>query len=343
MMKMIWIALFIIVLILLIALFLKKLKKKKLSGGYIIPYSFIKHGQHMAVDMFNRLENGQMDRYCKSIALYFFYDVGYSPRVSRYIEGGEIAKSVEQINNFIRKHDSHVQLLESNATFIPDFSLYDGKNLLIIEFDEKGSYHQDSRTKGYTAKNYIYDQILHESYKNFAEKKSKINVVILRIKYNELELNGGKERVTIISHHKDLGVRYILSMILFTWTHMTSSISSESNLHYQYVLGYLKIDSSNKLHINEFLTLYPTNYNDLLTFTPENTFYSKFNLDSRERYENGPIIRKWNLMRALKIELFDKYIGSEYEKHVQSKKNTDIPNNHFNHIIDHMSEFEFSS
>lgn len=49
-----------------------------------------------------------------------------------------------------------------------------------------------------------------------------------------------------------------------------------------------------------------------------------------------------NSMRVLKTELFDKYVGSEYEKHVQSKKNTNIPNNHFNHIIDHMTEFEFS-
>lgn len=229
---MLLIALFIVVLILLVALFMKKLKKKKLSGGYITPYSFIKHGQNMAVNMFNRLENGQMDRYCKSIALYFFDDNGYSPRVNRYIEGGKLAESIEEINNFIRKRNPSVKMLNSNSTFTPDFSLYDGRNLLIIEFDEQGSYHQDIRDEHYIAKNYIYDQILHESYKNFIEKKSNINVVILRIKYNERKLNEEGQRVTIISHHRDLGVRYILSMILFTWIHMTSSIASESNLHY---------------------------------------------------------------------------------------------------------------
>lgn len=66
---MIWIALFIIVLILLITLFLKKLKKKKLSGGYIIPYSFIKHGQHMAVDMFNRLDTVNRSHYISLMML----------------------------------------------------------------------------------------------------------------------------------------------------------------------------------------------------------------------------------------------------------------------------------
>lgn len=328
----------VLILILLLSLFLIIRKQRKLQciGGYAIPYTFQRPGQWLGVQLYNKVKNGEMDNYCKAIACYFFDKNGYPSRSMKYIDGGKIAESIDEINAFItkRSNKSNPTLLTSTNSFIPDYAIYDDERLLIVEFDEGDSFHQSLADERYIAKNFIYDQILCQSY------QEPINVCILRIKYNEYKYKSSER--TIIGNFKEKGVRYIVSMMLFAWAHMKAYTGNKTYFQSQYILGYLDVKEQNDLVLKEFIGLIPKNYEDLNRFSPSSTFYSKINLDDYHIYEQPVDIRKWHLKELLRNELWTKYNGSKYERYVKSKINTTLTNNKFNEIIDHFNDNKFA-
>ena len=305
-----------------------------MKGGYILPFSFKRPSQESAVNTYNHISNGDMDGFCKSIAQYFFTDNGVVPEKARYREDGDL----KGINNFIKiiyEGDGNPEI-KTEKTFMPDFSIANDDRLLIIEFDEKGNYHQSDENNEYIAKNLIYDEILCTSYKN-RENINMPNVCVLRIKYNDKTVH--RQRMNLITANKNKATKLIIAIILYTWNHMAPKYHSKLYFHNQYILASLNRTSELPIVLKEFISLKPLRYEDMLAFSTNNPCYSGYNLDTRESILTDMTfeVKSQDLLPEYKRDFIENFNGSEYQRFLQSKKRIDIVDNPFNDIIDHFN------
>lgn len=328
------ICIFLIVLIMFLALFLHSNRKRLMKGGYILPFSFKRPSQESAVNTYTHIANGDIDGFCKSIAQYFFTDNGVVPEKARYREDGNILS----INEFIEKvyTGTGEHKLKPEKTFMPDFTISNDDKLLIVEFDEKGHYHQSNQNNEYIAKNLIYDEILCSSYKE--RKRIDVpNVCVLRIKYNEKTIN--KTRYNLITANKVQATKIIIALILYTWNHMAPKYDSRLYFHNQYILGSLEITSELDIKLKEFISLKPRRYEDMLEFSTDKPCYSGYDLDTRKSILTDMTFEvvTEDLLPEYNRYFKEGFNGSEYQRFLLSKKRLDITNNPFNGIIDHFN------
>ena len=278
----------------------------RIDGGYIIPDSFTKaadseiHDKASALKAYEKLKDGEMDKFCKCICYYFFYKAGVSPTRIPYI-GGSMLSSLNDIRPYLKRRFEP----KLSKIFIPDFAICHDTRLLIVEFDEGNKYHQNNSNQRYVMKNYIYDEILCN--------ETEYKVTVLRIKYNNAVTNATKP----------MAMRLIVSIILFVYEHVRTTFA------YKYVLAALDITNKD-VALTELVSVETTV--DRSTFTPTNPIFSCFDLDSRkllpgfEDIRNETDIETVDRIKLFKEKLFDNYEGSKYDAFIanETKNNTAI-------------------
>lgn len=268
-----------------------------------------------AIKDFETVRDGSMDKYCKAISFYFFGDMreetkSISSKNMLYINGGY--SWIENMN------DAHEYIhnrmdIQPMKSFSPDFDItIDKENTLIIEFDEGNGHHQDNDDIEYMLKNLIYDQILCQSYVN--EHK---NICILRIHYN----------TTIIKYQKLQAVETFVKIIEYVKEEV-----KQLRFKSQYIIANIKA-SQTSLNLEYLISIKPSNYELLKTFTPANPFYASIELS-----KDHPILPKFmpirslndflidNLLNDYENKIFVNYKGSIYQSYFESRKSYNLIN-----------------
>lgn len=237
-MKLLLIIIFILIVLLLLSMLVKSFKT---TGGYDGVKFQPASKQPNPNDYMKNTTLGQ-DTFFKSL-LYDKYKNkvisgivvnGFVPKSISYIEGGFM--NTDEISDIARQRVK----LNEDADFEPDFVVKFNNDILIIECDEGGEYHQDSNNFRYQTKNLIYSKILHSSEENQ-------NIVILRICYNN-GVNKISKKKRDRDHRKEYTIRHVEKCVDFVIDNMI-----KGKIKDQYVL--MKIEADNtKLALLEYKT-----------------------------------------------------------------------------------------
>ena len=215
----------------------------------------------------------------------------------------------QRYDNGLAKH----KIFDNDLTVI-----IDEDHILLIEFDEKGSYHQKNDNLNYVMKNLIYDQLLCESL------NEEINVCLLRIKYSG----------NILGLCKDDAVRAFISIIYYTILKLKSDEVAN-----EIILAHVSVFKQKPI-ILEFLSIRTCEFDTMRSFSPTTPVFAAVDLDTRRLIPSVKNIRSvkdfivHHFLSDLRDKAFMNYTGSPYETYFNSKINRTIANNPFNDIIE---------
>lgn len=304
-------------------------KVGKFYGGYTIPDDSYERSSGSrtiqtledAIEHYISATKDQYKNYTEGLAFYFFQDDSFQdtlmPKGYNYFGGMKLIKNYNDLKWYInQRYDIG---LTRHRIFNNDLTvIIDEDHILLIEFDEKGSYHQKNDDLKYVIKNIIYDQLLCES------SSEEINVCILRIKYSG----------NILGLCKDDAVRAFISIIYYTILKLQSDEFAN-----EIILAYITVIKKKPI-INEFISIYAKEFDIMRSFTPTTPVYAVLDLDTRELIPSVQNTRTMDdfiitdLLPDLRDKAFIHYVGSPYETYFNSKINRTIENNPFNEIIE---------